>query len=278
MKNTFCILLFIHVALTTVVTGQELYVFSDPASNVPAKSISAKYSLKLANMRMHDTRTAQRHNPELMFGLNKNWMLRAGATVSDMFTDQVRLESGKLYAKYRFLSNDQVHKHFRMAAFAQYSQSRNELMFDELSLDGDQSGVQAGIIATQLWNKLAVSTTVSALQVTTPRHKYFPDYYSYQAFNYSLSAGLLVLPVEYTSYKQTNLNLYVELLGQQSLDKQKYYVDLAPAVQLIFNSTYKLNMGYRFQLKSNMIRMSENSFHVSVEAVFLDALKRKRRG
>ena len=27
--------------------AQELYVFSEPASNMPAKSISAKYSLKL---------------------------------------------------------------------------------------------------------------------------------------------------------------------------------------------------------------------------------------
>jgi hypothetical protein len=278
MKTKIYILIYIMAVVPAALMGQELYVFSEPASNMPSKSISAKYSLKLAKMRMHDTRTAQRHSPELMFGLNKNWMVHTLATFSDMFTNQVRLESGKLYAKYRFLSHDEVHKHFRMAAFAQYAHSRNELMFDEISLDGDQSGVQAGIIATQLLNKLAVSTTVSAVQVTTPKHKYFPDYYSYQAFNYSLSAGLLVLPVEYTSYKQTNLNLYAELLGQQSLDKKKYYVDLAPAVQLIFNSTYKLNLGYRFQLKSNMIRMSENSFHVSVEAIFLDALKRKRKG
>jgi hypothetical protein len=270
-------ILFSVVMLTalTKIAAQELFVFSEPASNMPSKSISAKYSLKLMKVKLHGTRIEQRHSPEIMLGINKNLMIHGGVSFSDMYTSQLRFESARLYAKYRFLSNDDVHRHFRMAAFAQASGSRNDLHYDELSLEGDQSGIQAGIIATQLWNKFALSATVSAIQVTSEKPKAFPDFYPYQAFNYSLSGGLLVLPLEYTSYKQTNLNLYAELIGQQSLDKKLHYIDIAPAVQLIFNSTYKLNIGYRFQLKSNMYRMAENGFHISFESVFLNALKRR---
>ena len=262
-------------SLPIFTTGQELYVFTEPASNMPAKSVSAKYSGKFLNTTMHESGIEQRHTAEIMFGINKNWMVHGATTFSDMYTDQFRLESGRVYAKYRFLSIDEVHKHFRMAAFGEISHSRNEIMFDEISLEGDQSGLQAGLIATQLWNKLAVSSTLSFTQVTTKKPEHHPGDYPYQAFNYSLSAGLLVLPVEYTSYNQTNLNIYAELLGQQSIDQQKYFVDLAPAVQLIFRSTYKLNLGYRFQLNSNMNRMSANSFNIAFETVFLNVLKRK---
>jgi hypothetical protein len=257
--------------------AQELFVFSEPASNMPAKSVSAKYTAKFVTVKMHETSLEQRHSPEIMFGINKNWMLHGAVSFSDMYSRQVRWESARVYAKYRFLSNDQVHRHFRMAAFGELSQSRNDLRYEEISFEGDQSGMQAGIIATQLWKKLALSSTISVLQVTSARPKINADDYSYQAFNYTLSAGFLVLPLEYTSYNQTNLNIYTELLGQQSLDKNRYYVDLAPALQLIFNSAYKLNIGYRFQLNSNMHRMAKNSFQVGLEAVFLNALKKNRR-
>lgn len=277
MKSIIQLLLIIAAGITagTNLVAQELYVFSEPASNMPSKSLTAKYALKLVKVTAHETRVEQRHSPEIMFGLSKNWMLHVAASFSDMYTSQLRYESARLYAKYRFLSNDEVHRHFRMAAFAEVSASRNDLHYDELSLEGDQSGIQAGIIATQLWNKFALSTTVSAIQVTSQKPKAFPEFYPYQAFNYSLSGGLLVLPLDYTSFKQTNLNIYAELIGQQSIDKKLHYIDLAPAVQLIFNSAHKLNLGYRFQLKSNMYRMAENSFYISFESVFLNALKRR---
>jgi hypothetical protein len=133
-----------------------------------------------------------------------------------------------------------------------------------------------GLIATQLVNKLAISGTVSYLHVLTEKPKYFPEVYPYDAFNYSASAGFLLLPFEYTSYDQLNVNLYTELLGQQILDKKLFYVDLAPAVQFIFNSNAKLNAGYRFQLNSNMHRMAKKQWLVSFEYVFLNALRKKK--
>jgi hypothetical protein len=271
---------FIKVSLLTggilffsCLSAQELYVFSEPASNMPSHSVSAKLSGKFVKG-MNAGQFRQRYSPEVMLGLNKSWMLHGAATFSDMYTSNLRWESARVYAKYRFLSLDEVHRHFRMAAFAELAHSVNDVHFDELSLEGDQSGMQGGVILTQLWNKLAVSSTLSYINVTSKEAKSFSGDYPNQAFNYSLSAGYLVLPVSYTSFKQTNLNIYAELLGQRALDMRRYSVDLAPAVQLIFNSNAKLNAGYRFQLNGNMNRMGERGWLVSFERTFLNALKK----
>lgn len=231
----FCLLLT-TCGLQLIVHSQELYVFSEPASNMPAHSLSVKEDLKWLR---NGGRTESRQNTELMFGLSKNWMLHAVTGFSNMYSPGTRWESAKLYAKYRFLSNDDVYRHFRMAAFAAAAYSRNAERYDELSLDGDQSGVQTGIIATQLLHKLALSGTVSYMESLqagrSNKNPVIP--YSYQSLQYSLSAGYLVFPKRYTSYQQTNLNLYLELLGQKNTDRNLYAMDLAPAAQLIFNST-----------------------------------------
>lgn len=270
-------LLTIIVVLLISAAGyaQELYVYTEPASNMPAKSISAKWNTKILKS-IHNDRVEQRHTPEIMLGLDKNWMVHVAGTFSDMYSSNIRWESVRLYAKYRFLSIDDVHQHFRMAVFGEATHSVNPAYFEEVSLDGDLSGVMGGIVVTQLWQKLALSSSASFAQVTTKRPKYIEEAYPWQALNYTLSAGYLVLPREYTSYGQLNLNVYLELLGQQTLDRKQHYLDLAPSLQLIFNSNAKLNLSHRFQLNSDMHRMAEKSWQVSFEYVFLNALKRKR--
>src|SRR6187549_2041463 len=241
-------------------TAQELFPYTEPASNMPAKSMSLKLNAMFGNG-VHGNKMDQRYSPEVMFGINKKWMLHAGLTFSNMYESFFYYESARVYAKYRFLSNDDVHKHFRMAAFA----------------TGDHSGVQGGLIATQLWNKFALSGTASIIEVLDEKRKEKPQEYAFQSLNYSLSAGYLVLPREYTDYNQTNLNIYAELLGGQNLDweYEKYYLDFAPSLQLIFKSTSKLNLGYRFQLKSDIYRNMKNSWMVSYEYIFLNALQKK---
>lgn len=274
-------LFFILILFTIKLNAQELYVFSEPASNMPGKSLS----LKLGTMYgkgVHSKRILQRYMPEVMFGLNKNWMVHTSATFSDMHQPAFIFESARLYAKWRFLSVDDLHKHFRLAAFGAATYSRNHLDHNEINLmGGDQSGVQAGLIATQLWNKLAVSGTVSLNEIIDKerRKKLSPEQYAFSSVNYSISVGYLVLPKEYTSYKQTNLNLYFEILGSRNLNwtEDKYYVDFAPAIQLIFNSNSKLNMGYRFQVAGDIYRLMDKSFSISFEHTFLNALKKKRK-
>jgi hypothetical protein len=274
------ILPFLLVFLASSLSGQELYVYSEPASNMPANSITAKLSGMFANDN-HSGKTLQRYSPEVMVGLNKKWMMHANVTISNMHQNKFIFESSRLYAKWRFLSIDDVHKHFRMAAFGAVSYSRNDLNFNEINLNGDQSGAQFGIIATQLWNKLAISGTASLNEVL---HKYRWDeshspLHAVEALNYSLSAGYLLLPFEYKDYKQTNLNVYLELLGGRNIDfpQEKYYLDLAPAIQVIFNSSDKINFGYRFQLAGDISRMANESFMISYEHIFLNVLKKKNK-
>ena len=252
--------------------GQELYVFTEPASNMPSHSISGKITGKYSK-HPHATNNMQRYTPEIMYGLNKKLMLHFASTFSDMYTSNMRWESARTYLKYRFFSNDEVHEHFRMAAFGEYSYSRNIGKFDDIGIEGDMSGFQGGLIATQLWNKLAVSSTLSYLQTHQNKSTEIDDFIPKKSINYSLSAGYLVFPLNYKSFKQTNFNVYAELLGQRTLDMKKYVVDFAPAVQFIFNSNAKLNIGYRFQVSGNMYRMAEKSWLISFERTFLGAWK-----
>jgi len=197
-----------------------------------------------------------------------------------LHTNNFGWESVSTYIKYRFLSNDEIHQHFRMATFAEAAYSRSPFHQDEVNLGGDKSGVQVGIIATQLWNRFALSGTIGHTQILDKSRNskniiYVPSRI-YQAMNYSLSGGYLLLPKEYTDYKQTNLNIYLEFLAQQSLDRKAYYVDMAPALQLIFNSNTKLNLGYRFQMSGTMQRMSKTRWLVGLERTFLNALAKKK--
>jgi hypothetical protein len=270
MKKWMILVLF----LSCRAAGQELYVFSEPASNMPARSMSIKQTAKFLRNGISN-RTESRHTTELMFGMSSKLMLHIAGSLSDMYSSNLRFESIRTYAKYRFFSSDDMYRHFRMAVFAEAAYSRNKAMYDELSLDGDQGGIQAGVIATQLLHRLALSSTLSLTEVLQGSRwdKTVPKTAPYEAFNYSLSAGYLVLPKKYTSYSQTNLNLYLEMIGQKTLDLKRDYLDLAPAVQLIFNSEAKLNFGYRFQLAGNMNRMSRNSWLIGAEWQILNVLR-----
>jgi len=254
------------------IVAQELYIYSEPASNMPARAFGLKYSGKFLENK-NTLKNEQRHGLELQFGHNKKWMTHVASTISDMYSPNVRWESFRIYSKYRLLSVDDVHKHFRAAAFGEFSSSINPVRFDELNLEGDQSGLRGGVILTQLVHKLAVSTTLSYIYSLQDRIKGIGHSHNYNAFNYSLSGGYLLYPRSYKSYNQTNFNIYLECLGSQAVDTKTAFLDLAPALQLIFTSNTKLNVGYRFQVAGNMNRMANNSFHISIERTFLNALR-----
>ncbi|MFN9803002.1 MAG: hypothetical protein ACK54Y_04180 [Bacteroidota bacterium] len=264
--------------LSGTISAQELYVFSEPASNMPAYANGIKQTLKWLPYRPVKGSDV-RSTTEWMYGVNKNWMVHGAITFSDMYSNNFRWESWRLYTKYRFYSSDDLYRHFRMAAYAEVSTSSNSLIYDELSMDGDQSGWQAGIIATQLLHKLAISgsagITKTFLDPDTLHHKSVPPI-SREAFMYSVSAGYLIFPRTYTSYDQTNLNLYCEWLGQEGLTSRRGFLDMAPALQLIFKSQFKLNLGYRFQLAGDMRRMAQQSWLLSTEWLFLRKSKAQR--
>ena len=215
-------LLYITLFLFSVkMNGQELYVFTEPASNIPAHSVSLKLTDHFVVKDNIYSRFSHRLMPQVSLGISKKLMFYIGGTFSNMHTPDFKYESVNFYAKYRFLSKDDIHRHFRMATFINASTTKAPFHYDEITLMGDKSGIQAGIIATQLWHKLALSGTLSHTQVLDNSRfnkvLYIPKRI-YQSVNYSLSGGYLFFPKQYTDYKQTNLNLYLELVGEQTLD------------------------------------------------------------
>lgn len=257
--------------------AQELYIFSEPASNIPAKSLNLKYVGKYQRGVMSGN-NEHRQMLSAQFGIDRKWMLRTGMTVSNMYQPATKFESANLGFKYRFLSRDDVHRHFRMAVYGDGSWSRNNPMFDELTMEGDQSGVQGGLILTQLLHKFAVSVNLSRVEVLHPRRwqAAHANAHPYRAHNYSVSAGYLLFPKRYSNYGQTNLNLYIEMLGSRNIGKTGGFVDIAPGLQLILKSQTKVNLAYRTQIQGDVFRMSTERFMFSMETTFLNALKRKR--
>ncbi len=279
MKRFLLIILFSCLTIY-VVSAQELYVFSEPASTMPANSFSVKYTGKFVEQETSGKNLiSSRHMFETAFGLSKKLMIHPSVTVSDMYTNSAtRYESIGLYVKYRFLSNDEVHKHFRVAFYAKGVIGRNDLKYEEITVDGDHTAVQGGLIFTQLIHKLAISSTIGLTEVLNKERWLKYDgarHYSYQNFSYSLSAGYLLLPRQYKGFKQTNLNVYCEFMGGAAIDRRAGYFDMAPALQLIINSNSKVNLGYRFQLFGGAYRMAPSGLLVSYERSFLNVFKHK---
>ncbi|CAH0207003.1 hypothetical protein SRABI27_01889 [Pedobacter sp. Bi27] len=270
MKRILVLALMIIGAYTNGF-AQELYVFTEPASNMPTKSIG----VRITNEGMFNNPDfVSRTIPEVMIGFNKNLMMHAQGFLSDM-DGKYRLEGGSLYAKYRFLSLDEAHSHFRAAAFGRISSSNRPNFTRDINLEGDNSGWQTGLIFTQLLHKLALSATLGyadaiitdkVLRLNTPQ----PD----KMLSYSLSSGYLVLPVVYKDYKQPNFNVYLELLGKTDPSSGQSYLDIAPAIQVILNSTTRIDLGYRFQATGNMDnRYTKNMYLLRAEFNFFNVLK-----
>lgn len=280
--------------------AQELYIFTEPASNMATGSLGFRLNNYVMPMKW-DNRTAYRLDPEVMWGVNKNLMLHANAYASNMMQSKFKFEGGGFYAKYRFLSKDDIHKHFRMAGFGKIALVNNPYSMTlvekhalpdgnggttyhdvavahsstEQNLDGNQSGWQLGVVATELVGKLAVSASASSIQ----RLDNLGDSYKSApnpkgSFQGTLSAGYLLFPKNYESYSQTNMNLYAEFIMQKPYGQSSYFVDAAPGVQFIFNSISRLDIGYRFQLAGNMYRFNEQQLLVRFEYNFLNAIKR----
>ena len=242
--------------------GQELYVNTEPASNMATHSVGIRLENQGYTNPVYKTRTSL----ELMYGASKSLMLHGSMYVSDYYQNRQHFEGGSVYGKYRFLSVDSVQKHFRGAVFARVSDINNPLVNQEISLEGDNSGLQTGVVFTQLLHKLALSGSASYLHAfNNAGGNYLPQQNAGNAIGYTFSAGYLLLPKAYNNYNQVNLNVYAELLGKANPGYEQSYMDIAPAVQLIFNSVFRVDFSYRTPLYNNMVRNSQNTYLVRLE-------------
>lgn len=253
-------------------TAQELFVFTEHASNMPAKSLGIRDMN--AFMFEKNGRLNYHNMPELMWGINKKWMVHVQGFISNRQEGGLQAEGASFYAKYRFLSKDAIQSHFRMAAYGRYSFNRADIHQQEIETMGHNTGYEMGIIATQLLHKVAISGSLSYERALDNKPSYkFPSTESNNAVNYTLSTGKLMLPKVYKDYKQLNLNLMLELLGQRLSQNGKSYLDIAPSVQFIINSQARIDIGYRQQLYSTMQRTAPNGILLKFEYTFFNFFK-----
>ena len=254
--------------------GQELYSATEPASNIAAGSISFRFD----NLIMDEIGSSKINYhliPTVMVGLSKKLMVQGNVFFSNRNKNRLDYEGGSVYAKYRFLSHDAVQKHFRMAAFGRISRNNSDIHQEELNMNGHNSGFEAGMVATQLLRKVALSSSFSFLQASDngKNNKFLYGTTNTKAVNYSFSIGKLMLPKEYKDYRQTNVNLMLEFLSQVNIGSGKYYMDVAPSVQMIFNSQSRVDIGYRSELSSTMLRTAPNGFFIRLEHNLFNAFK-----
>ena len=284
MKSySFFILLLL---LGTGVKAQELFVFTEPASNMPAKSVG----IRLSNQGQISPDFQSRSTAEAMIGFSKGFMTHLQGLFSDA-DGKYRYEGTSLYGKYRFFSSDGLRSHSRAAAYLRISDSKRQAFSEDINLEGDNSGYMGGLVFTQLLHKLALSGNV-AYSRTFHRAKYAPTTgempmpgmpgsedlsnmpAARQLISYSLSSGYLVLPIKYKNYNQPNFNAYFEVLGSTNPDTGHSYLDFAPAVQVIINSLTRIDLGYRFQVSGDMVnRYNKNMYMAKVEFNLFNVLR-----
>src|SRR3982751_2979950 len=116
MKSSFLIATFF---LINYIKAQELFVFTEPASNMAAKSIG----IRIDNMQTKDdykNSTTYNFIPEVMVGVSKNIMVHATGYFGNA-DGKFKANGAGVYLKYRLYSIDDVHDHFRIAAFGKFA-------------------------------------------------------------------------------------------------------------------------------------------------------------
>lgn len=236
------------------VQAQELFVYTEPASNVPARSLGLRLTQQIP-MQKAGSAVGYQALPEIVWGASAKLMLHAEGFINNR-GGTVGFDGASLYGKYRFYSRDDIHRHFRMAFFGRLSYNRGTIMQEAIDVNGQNSGMEWGWIGTKLIDRLAISGTVSWLNAFdngSAQTKKWPSAYR-DALGFSLSAGRLMLPTVYKDYDQVNLNLMLETLGQANLKNGEMFLDLAPSLQLIFKSRMRIDLGYRFAVVKDLDR------------------------
>lgn len=269
-------ILFFLCTLSGTGYAQELFTYTEPASNMAAKSIGLRLNTMLG--KNVDGTTMVGVNPEIMFGISRKIMIHANAYVTNnptsKTTNDLAYNGAGFYVKYRFFSVDEVHSHFRLAAFAKAATSNMLINQPAINLNGNNTGYEAGVVATKLVNKVAFSASAGYVKAFSNKNeKFHYGSNASQAFEYTLSLGKLMLPKEYTDYNQTNLNMMVEMLGQFNPALDIGYLDIAPSLQLIIKSRIRVDAGYRFPVNNNLFRTSPRGFLLRLEYNIFNAYK-----
>ncbi len=272
-------------------SAQELYPLSEPASNIPKNVLGVRlFSETYKEVNQWRNLTTLR----LMYGLTPKISVYLTGFASNHHGKKLpegfpfhnspergaqypyKFNGGNLYAKYRFLTIDRQNEHFRMAAYGEIAYVNETHHESEPNVNmGDNAGAAIGIISTYLYQQFAASLTLGATLPANyagyvldevPSLPELPVLLKYgRSLDYRMSFGYLIFPTRYSSFKETNINLYVEFMGKKYgaarakifhglpnaywLNNRQYplglqagwYLDVAPSIQAIFNSNLRVD-------------------------------------
>ena len=166
-------------------------------------------------------------------------------------------------AKYRVISNDGDHEHFRVAFYAEGSVNNSAHDESEPNLMDDTKGFGGGILVTYLKNHFAVSLSSGFVKPGTYTET-TPDFYGGEqttsltygnSISYNLSFGYLIYPFQYKKYSETNVNVYLEFMGK-SYGQAKVIQNnrnIEPQTELLLSGNYiEMHPGLQFIIDSNL--------------------------
>ena len=265
MRIFFILFLLIH---NYILSAQELYINSEPASLIPkgtkvVRLTNSNIFLDGSNI-MGSIGNAFIVTPSLSYGISKKIMLSGSIQFANKpyeqdMTPNFGLNGFKIYSKQRILSTDKQKYHTRLSSFIKYSYHEDKFMKDNIDIDLQDSGFELGLIGTQLINKLAISITTAITRISNIDEKFTQgstvkwQTTNLNTFKNSISAGYLLFPRKYNSYKQTNFNLYVEYLTNTILNENfpvrydKFRSTFAPGIQFIIMSRSRLDFSYKIR-------------------------------
>jgi len=246
--------------------SQELYINTEPASLIPkgTKVIRLHHHTIFLNDSNEpgSVNSAKLLIPSISYGISKKIMVSASLQLSNNPFDPLPntgFNGFKLYSKQRILTTDKQKYHTRLSSFIKYANHGKwnlpnyKFISSNYDLDFQDTGVEVGLIATQLVNKLAISVTSGFGIISNNTADGTYDDKKFNSIHNSISAGYLLFPRKYKSYKQTNFNIYLEYLTNSILSKNypprynKFMSTIAPGIQFIIMSRSRLDFGYKIR-------------------------------
>jgi hypothetical protein len=256
-------------------SAQELFINTEPASNMPTHS----YGFTIGSESFGKSGSIYTRNDlEFMYEETSLLMTHVMIHASNYYGSYGYNNFG-MYAKYRIYTDDGFKEHFRIALYALGAIGVQRNTFADVMLDGGNRGLETGAIFTLLQNRFALSSTLGAITFV-PDVSAAPGitFQNVRNYDYSLSAGYLIYPDHYESYKDLNVNLYAELLGKYiTYNKAEAgnitaehgtVLDLAIGPQLIINSIWRIDLAVRARLISGVESFPKPSVLLRYEQMF----------
>ncbi len=276
MKQITSGLIICCIICCSNVFAQELYIVSNAAANI------SKGRLEVRNIaKSYDGMSAFHYDFQVNYGILGNLTLYNHVTYTTN-SDYQFLGNYDFDARYRFLDIDKPNYHWRFAyqggaTIPVNPKSITDQVEYELhpghtisfydfggditvpSIDfhtTDNYTIHNSIIATNLIKKFAITGEMGYNVNIAGNDFKFGNYYQW-----NLSLGLLLLPDEYKSYNDVNLNIYSEskayyfeknkFLGDEIGNSGGFRLDTYLGIQAIFFSSLMTELSYMIPVHSN---------------------------